>query len=138
MIIEVLKNIEHIKQLEFNFNLLEINGDTKSVINYNKESKFINAFLNPYLNTVKYKQTYNKLDDFIKSGVKYNSFDNYHVVEDFFIKEYVKKPSNDFIIKNLLDYDQLLLVNNAAIGYIKELNSKITMTLQFQTELYNY
>ena len=134
IIIETLKNIEYIKQLEINLNVLESNGDIKSIIN----NKFINGFLNPYLNAFRYRQTYNSLANFIESGTEYNNYCDYDIIEKHFKNEYIKKWTNEFIIKNLLDYDQLLLVNNMTISYIKNLNSEITTTLEIQSEIYNY
>lgn len=138
IIIEIFKNIKHVKQLENNLNILAMNGDTKSIINNKKKSKFINGFLNPYLNAFRYRQTYNSLANFIESGTEYNNYCDYDIIEKHFKNEYIKKWTNEFIIKNLLDYDQLLLVNNMTISYIKNLNSEITTTLEIQSEIYNY
>lgn len=138
IIIKVLKNIEYIKQLEINLNVLESNGDIKSIINNKKKSKFINGFLNPYINTVRYKMTYNTLTEFIESGLNYNQFDGYDIMEAHLKNKNFKKTTNDFFIKRILDYDQLLLIYNMANGYIKELKTNIEIILQAQTKIYNY
>lgn len=138
LIEEILKNINYIKQLEINLDTLRNDGDIKSIINDKKESRFIKGFLNPYLNTFRYKQAYNELTKNIELGLKYNDFSGYDFMEKHFIKNYVRNTPNEIVIERLMDYDQLLLLNKATIRYIKKLNSEITTTLEIQSETYNY
>lgn len=138
LIEEILKNIEHIKQLEINLDILRNDGDIKSIINDKKEFRFIKGFLNPYLNTFRYKQAYNELTRYIELGLKHNDTSGCDFMEKHFIKNYVRNTPNEIVIKRLMDYDQLLLLNKATINYIKKLNSEITTTLEIQSEIYKY
>ena len=104
LIEEVLKNIDYLK-------------------NNNMILDFNNNFLKPYLNTVRYKMLSESLENFINSGSKYDIIDNYNLTEKYFKNHYFKKISNDFIIKNLLDYEQLEIINKTIIKYKKELNN---------------
>lgn len=82
--------------------------------------------------------TYNTLTEFIESGLNYNQFDGYDIMEAHLKNKNFKKTTNDFFIKRILDYDQLLLIYNMANGYIKELKTNIEIILQAQTKIYNY